>query len=321
MASSHRWSTPCSAIRSAMARLTTSRGASSSTKRSPSASRSSAPWPAQRLGQQGPGHGRVVQRRRVELEELDVGHRHPGPQGHGDAVAGGLERVGRDRVELARAAGGQHHLAGPDLAAVPSGSRAPPRAQRPPSTIRSRANHCSRTAAAVPRAADDERPLDLGAGGGPAGVQDAGGGVPAFAGQGQIARPPRGRTRAQRDQLATRPGPSSTSTRTASTSHRPAPAARVSARWRSVESSSPPSDGGHAALGPAGGRLRQLGLGQDADPQPGVPRPAGRRPTARPRRCRGRGRRAPRVAPPDAGRAPASAGDGRAQLGVERRRR
>ena len=39
----------------------------------------------------------------------------------------------------------------------------------------------------------------------------------------------------------TRDGPSSTSTRTASTSHSPAPAASVSARWRSVESGSPPS--------------------------------------------------------------------------------
>ena len=39
----------------------------------------------------------------------------------------------------------------------------------------------------------------------------------------------------------TRLGPSSTRTRTASASHRPAPAASVSARWRSVESSSPPS--------------------------------------------------------------------------------
>src|SRR5437763_4871156 len=36
----------------------------------------------------------------------------------------------------------------------------------------------------------------------------------------------------------TRPGPSSTSTRTASTSHSPAPAFNVSARWRSVESGS-----------------------------------------------------------------------------------
>ena len=45
VASSHRCSTPCSAMRAAMARLTTSRGASSSTKRSPSRSRSSAPWP------------------------------------------------------------------------------------------------------------------------------------------------------------------------------------------------------------------------------------------------------------------------------------
>ena len=74
-----------------MARLTLSRGSSSSTKRSPlrvAQQRAVAP---QRLGQQRPGHGRVVQRGGVELHELDVGHGDAGPQRHGDAVAGGLE--------------------------------------------------------------------------------------------------------------------------------------------------------------------------------------------------------------------------------------
>ena len=115
VASSQRWSTPCSAMRAAMARLTTSRGASSSTKRSPSRSRRSAPWPRSASESSGPGHGRVVQRGRVELHELDVGRRHAGPQRHGHAVAGRLGRVGGDREELAGAAGGQHDVVGPHL--------------------------------------------------------------------------------------------------------------------------------------------------------------------------------------------------------------
>ena len=72
---------------------------------------------AQRLRQQRPGHGRVVERGRVELLELDVGHGHAGPDGHGHAVAGGLGRVGGDGEELAEAAGGQEHVGGPHLAA------------------------------------------------------------------------------------------------------------------------------------------------------------------------------------------------------------
>ena len=55
VASSQRWSVPCSAIRAAMARLTTSRGASSSTNRSPAASRSRAPCPRRASDSSGRG--------------------------------------------------------------------------------------------------------------------------------------------------------------------------------------------------------------------------------------------------------------------------
>ena len=55
VASSHRCSTPWSVIRAAMARLTTSRGASSSTKRSPRPSRSRAPWPRRASDKRGRG--------------------------------------------------------------------------------------------------------------------------------------------------------------------------------------------------------------------------------------------------------------------------
>ena len=53
----------------------------------PAASRSSAPWPAQRLGEQRARHRGMVQRRRVELHELDVGDGHAGAQREGEAVA------------------------------------------------------------------------------------------------------------------------------------------------------------------------------------------------------------------------------------------
>ena len=55
VASSHRYPTPWCAIRSAMARLTMSRGASSSTKRSPSPSRSRAPCPRRASDNKGRG--------------------------------------------------------------------------------------------------------------------------------------------------------------------------------------------------------------------------------------------------------------------------
>ena len=87
----------------------------------------------------------------------------------------------------------------------------------------------------------DERPLHLGTGGGTAGVHDARPGVAALAGQRQQARGLAVELDPEGDQLVDAPGPSSTRTRTASSSHSPAPAASVSARCRSVESSSAPS--------------------------------------------------------------------------------
>ena len=102
----------------------------------------------------------------------------------------------------------------------------------------------------------------------------------------------------------TRAGPSSTSTRTASASHRPAPAARVSARWRSVESSSPPStaatppwaqrvadwDSSALVSTPTRRPSRRAG-GSGRGQRRGQPH--GRR-QVRPRRCRAPGRRAAR---------------------------
>jgi hypothetical protein len=70
--------------------------------------------PPERLRQQRPGHGRVVERRGVELHELEVGHRRPGRQRHGDPVPGRQGRVGGHREQLSRPAAGQHDVPGPD---------------------------------------------------------------------------------------------------------------------------------------------------------------------------------------------------------------
>ena len=80
----------------------------------------------------------------VELDELQVGERGAGAGGQGGAVGGGAERVRRPRVQVAGAAGGQHHRTGPprDLAAVRGrgsagrrrarGGRRPPGPSPPP---------------------------------------------------------------------------------------------------------------------------------------------------------------------------------------------
>ena len=197
VASSQRWSTPCSSMRAAMARLTTSRGASSSTKRSPVPVAQERAVAAQRLGQQGPGHGGVVQRRRVELHELDVGGRHAGPQRHGHAVAGRLGRVGGDREELAGSTGGQHDVVGPhlDRAAGATGRQrqdadAAPTLDEEVEGEPAFEHRAGRTVGGV-----DERPLHLGPRCRAAGVDDprAGSGRPHGPGPGSPW--PRGRTR------------------------------------------------------------------------------------------------------------------------------
>ncbi len=198
--------------------------------------------PPQRLGQQRPRHRRVVQRGRVELDELEVGDRHSRPQGHGDAVAGRLGGVGRHGEELPGAPRGDQDVPRPDgLDAAARGAGGDTRAATAP-----RRSGRARTSARRPRppCGAPRRP------------------APARprrpwprrrrARRGRASARPRGpagaRRAASRSKMApraisslTRAGPSSTRTRTASSSHSPAPAARVSARCRSVESGSPPS--------------------------------------------------------------------------------
>ena len=137
---------------------------------------------AERLRQQRPRHARVVHRGRVELHELDVGHGHAGPQRHRDAVAGRHRRVRGHREQLARAAGGEHGVPGPQLERHAARRRArAPRRSGPSSTTRSTEKHRSRTSIEVERADGvGERALDLGAGRVAARVHDPRQGVPAL---------------------------------------------------------------------------------------------------------------------------------------------
>ena len=65
---------------------------------------------AQRLREERARHRRMVQRGRVELDELEVGARDAGLQRQRDAVAGRQRRVGGDREALADAAGREHDV-------------------------------------------------------------------------------------------------------------------------------------------------------------------------------------------------------------------
>ena len=183
---------------------------------------------------------------------------HAGPQRHGHAVAGGLGRVGGDREELAGAAGGEQHVRRPaPRGASPSGSRATTPRHRPSSTRRSRANQRSehrrrgRPAPPPPAPARSRR---------------------------RWPRPPACTTRAMEwppSRASSRPpsgSRSNTAPRAISSLH-PARAlvdqhphgvdvAQAGAGGQRVGQvevgrvrRSPPSTRGHAALGPAGGRL------------------------------------------------------------------
>ncbi len=64
---------------------------------------------AQGFREQGHGVGAGREGRGVELDELQVHQAGTGPRGHGETVARGFPRVGGVEVELAQAAGRQHH--------------------------------------------------------------------------------------------------------------------------------------------------------------------------------------------------------------------
>ena len=164
----------------------------------------------------------------------------------------------------------------------------------------------------------DQGPLDLGPGGRTAGVDHPGRRVTALTGQGQGPAGLPVEDRAHGDQLVD-PGRSLVHQHP----HRIGVAQSGSRRQRVGQVQVgrvlvAAEHRGHAALGPAGGRLGQLGLGQHADPEPGgrrpgpppstaAGRPVGPRPTGRPRRCPEPGRRGPTGATSDG---PAATHDG-----------
>ena len=124
----------------------------------------------------------------------------------------------------------------------PSGSSGPDAGRTDPPRRGGRARaSASRTSAAVALGRRDQRPLDLGAGCVAAGVHDSGDRVAAFPGQRRSSRPRRRRCGRTPPPWPSARAPGrvlrSPGTRTASASQRPAPAASVSERCSSGESS------------------------------------------------------------------------------------
>ena len=221
----------------------------------------------QRLGEERPGHGLEGERGRVELDELEVGHRDAGAQGHGDAVAGGLEGVGGDGEQLAGAAGGDEDVGGPDVAhravAEPGGDARGSGRPRRRGRGRRRARRWPPSCAARPRRAP-ARPRRRWP-------------------RRRRARPGRGvcppSRASSRSPLASR---SKIAPSAISSLHPQRPLVHQHADRVLVAEPGPGVErvgevevggvgvavqhGGDAALGPAGGRLRQLALRQHADP-------------------------------------------------------
>ena len=238
---------------------------------------------AKRLGDERARHGRVMERRRVELHELDVGDRDSGAKRHGDPVAGRLGRVRRDRSTAGpRPPQARTTWVASTCCSSPDGSSATSPVHRPASTTRSRANHSSRIAAALSRTAatrarSTSAPVAV-----PAGVQDACRRVPAFPGSGQPAAGDPVEDGAESDQLVDPDSePSSTSTRTAAWSHKPGPGAERVGQVQVGRVLVAGQHRGDAALGPARRRLLELALGEDADAGPAELGQAHRRRQAR----------------------------------------
>ena len=146
------------------------------------------PVAPQRLAEQSPGHGRMIERRRVELEELEVRHRGPGPDRHRHTITGGHQRVGGHREQLAGSPGRQQHVPGPylhHLTVVGDGGH--------PYTPAALAQQLQGEGPLVDarRGGVDgcgQCPFDLGAGGGATRMHHPGDTVPALARQFEFAR-------------------------------------------------------------------------------------------------------------------------------------
>ena len=221
---------------------------------------------AQRLRQERTGHRRVVECRGVELHELHVGDRSVDPQRHGHAVARGLERVGRHRVQLAAATGGEQDVAGPDLDALAvlvdgEDADAAPTVDEQVEGERALEQHRSRLSHGI-----DQRPFDLHPRGGTARVEDARVTVPALSGEQVLATVVAVEHGAERDQFV---DASRTLVDENADGFEVAEAGASVERVRQMEVGRigvSAEHRGDAALGPAGRRLLQLALGEHADP-------------------------------------------------------
>ncbi len=171
-----------------------------------------------------------------------------GAKRHGYPVAGCLGGIGRDRVHLAGATAGEKDVGGLDPQQIARGverddARAAPAVAdeiEGEPVLEDRPRRCRaplRQGPAPPR-----RPWRCR-------LREARAPWSARLPCARDSLPPgtRSKTAPRAMSSCTRSEPSSTSTRTAASSQRPAPARRVSARWRSVESSSP---GSTAAIPP-----------------------------------------------------------------------
>ena len=77
----------------------------------------------QRLREERSGHRRVVQRRRMELDEFEIGARDPGAERERDAVTGRQRRIRGDREALADTARREDDVRGPHRLYRPVGTQ------------------------------------------------------------------------------------------------------------------------------------------------------------------------------------------------------
>ena len=267
VASSQTWSVPSAISLAVMARATTSRGRSSSTKRSLDWSRMSAPWPRSASDRSGLGMR--------GLNSAVGWNCMNSTSAHGTPARSAMARpspVDSNGLVVAAKSWPVPPVASSTwrarISRLPSGPRATTPRQRPSRTIRSRANHSSHTAAAVSRTAVDEGPFDLG----PGRRRPRRGRCGAASGR------PRGPGAARRLAVAVEDGAHGDELVDA-------PRALVDQHADGVDIAQAGAGGqgvgqmevgrvgvaaehgGHAALGPSGGGLRHLRLGQDAHAQ------------------------------------------------------
>ena len=182
------WSVSCSMSLAVMARATTSRGGSSSTKRSPSRSRISAPWPRSASDRSGRGMRGLNSAVGWNCMNSTSAHGTPARSAMARPSPVDTQRGWWWRRRAARRRRWPAGRGGPgSRGRSPSSSRATTPRQRP---------SLDEQVEGEPPLPDggrrgphlvDEGPLDLGAGGGAAGVHDAGQRVAALAGQQQLA--------------------------------------------------------------------------------------------------------------------------------------